>query len=86
MANKEIQLEMLKQLHASIKLHMSYGIDIMKFSGYNEKTEEFETVYKGLEEPTHCDYMLASIFMHMKHSFEYHNHLAQTLDMSLPGE
>ena len=86
MEKKEIQLEMLKQLRASIKLYMSYNIDIMKFSGYNEETEEFETVYEGPEEPTHCDYRLASIFMDMKHSFEYDNHLAQTLDMSLPGE
>lgn len=84
MIKKEIQLEMLKQLHNSIKLHMSPDIDIMGFSAYNEDTEEYETCYKGQGAPTRCDFTLANIFMSMKHSFEHKNDLAQSLDMSLP--
>jgi hypothetical protein len=86
MTKKEIQLEMLKQLHNSIKLHMSSDIDIMEFYAYDEDTEEYETCYKGSGTPTSCDFKLANIFMYMKHSFEYHNQLDQSLDMSLPGD
>lgn len=86
MTKKEIQLEMLEQLHQSIKLHMSHDIDIMGFSGYDEDTQEYETCYKGPGNPTYCDYKLAEIFMGMKHSFEFDNDLGLSLDMSLPGE
>jgi|LakMenEpi03Aug12_release.lakeMendotaPanAssembly.Ray.scaffolds.fasta_scaffold3378587_1 hypothetical protein len=86
MTKKEIESEMLKRLHKFIELHMSHDIDIMGFSDYNEDTQEYETCYKGPGNPTYCDYKLASIFMCMKHSFEYQNHLAQSFDMSLPGD
>lgn len=84
MKNKEIQLAMLEQLRKKIELHMSHDVDIMDFFAYNEDTQEYKTYYKGPGNPTFCDFKLAVIFMSMKHSFEYENDLAQSLDMSLP--
>ncbi len=86
MTKKEIQLEMLESLHAAIKLHMSHNTDIMSFYGYDEETEEYDTVYKGPGKPTHADFKLASIFMYMKHGFEQDNHMGLSFDMKIYGE
>ena len=86
MTKKEIELEMLKRLRDTMKLHISHGINIMEFYAYDEETEEYGTYYTGPGEPTHCDWQLADIFMSMKHSFEYHHHIAQSHDMSLIGD
>jgi hypothetical protein len=87
MTKKEIELEMLKRLRSNMKeLFMSRDIDIMGFHGYNFETEEYGTYYTGPGEPTHCDWQLASLFMLMKHSFEYYNHIPQSHDMSLIGD
>jgi len=86
MTKKEIQLEMLKSLHTAIKLHMSHNTDIMSFYGYDEETEEYDTVYKGPGEPTHADFKLASLFMYMKHGIEQGNDMGLSFDMSLIGD
>jgi len=87
MTKKDIELEMLKDLRWRMKeLFMSRDIDIMGFYAYDFETEEYGTYYKGPGEPTYCDWKLASLFMSMKHSFEYHHHIAQSHDMSLIGD
>jgi len=87
MTKKEIELEMLEDLRWKMKeLFMSRDIDIMGFHGYDFETEEYGTYYKGPGEPTHSDWQLASLFMLMKHSFEYRHHIAQSHDMSLIGD